>query len=110
MKTHWILMAAGVMAWAVAGCTGGSSNSNAPQTNTAANSSSPVVQPEVYAQRKADLASLNQAVQQYNASEGHYPQSLQDLAPNYISKIPQAPPGYKYNYDANSGTVSLVQQ
>lgn len=112
MKNKLILTVAGTLALALAlaGCTGGSDNSTAPQTNTAANSSSPVVQPEVYAQRKTELASLNQAVQQYNASEGHYPKTLQDLAPNYVPKVPEAPPGYKINYDPNSGTVIMVQQ
>jgi hypothetical protein len=56
------------------------------------------------------VASLTQAIQQYNAAEGHYPQTLQDLAPNYIAKVPQAPAGYKFNYDPTSGSVSLVQQ
>ena len=98
------------MIFVLAGCGGGSSNSTPAQNNTSANNPSPAVQPEIYAQRKADVASLNQAIQQYNAAEGHYPQKLQDLAPNYIAKLPQAPPGYKFNYDPNSGTVSAVQQ
>ena len=107
MKTRLCFAVAGAMVLALAGCTGGSSNSNSPATNTSASSSSPIVQPEIYAQKKMDLASLNQAVQQYHAAEGHYPDNLQDLAPNYIEKIPQAPDGYKFDYDANSGTVSL---
>ena len=98
------------MVFVLAGCSGGSSNSAPAQTNTAASSSSPLVQPEIYALQKADLSSLTQAIQQYNAAEGHYPQTLQDLAPNYIAKVPQAPPGYKINYDPNSGTVSMVRQ
>jgi hypothetical protein len=98
------------MVLALAGCTGGSSNSNASATNTSANSSSPAAMPQVYAQKKMDLASLNQAVQQYHAAEGHYPDNLQELAPNYIEKVPDAPEGYKFDYDANSGTVNLVQQ
>jgi ABC-type glycerol-3-phosphate transport system substrate-binding protein len=110
MKTRFLLTVAGAMVLALAGCSGGSSNSNAPATNTTSSSSSPTVPPEIYAQKKMDLASLNQAVQQYNTTEGHNPASLQDLAPNYIEKIPEAPAGYKFNYDANSGAVSLVQQ
>ena len=88
------------------GC-GGSSSSTPAQTNA---TTSAVVQPEVYAQKKMDVAALTQAVQQYNATEGHYPSSLQDLAPNYIAKIPEAPAGYKLNYDSNNGSVTLVQQ
>lgn len=101
---------AGSIILALAGCSGGSSNSTPAQTNTTANNSSPIVQPEIYAQQKVDVASLNQAVQQYNAAEGHYPQKLEDLAPNYIAKIPQPPAGYKINYDPNTGSVSMVQQ
>jgi hypothetical protein len=103
-------MVAGAMVLALTGCTGGSSNSNSPATNTAANSSSPLIQAQNYAQEKTDTATLNQAVQQYRATEGHFPQSLQDLTPNYIAKIPQAPPGYQINYDANNGTVSVAKQ
>lgn len=90
-----------------AGCGGGSSSQSG---NNSANSSSSLVQPEVYAQEKMDVSSLNQAVQQYNAAEGHFPAQLQDLTPTYIAKIPQAPPGYKINYDATSGSVSVVHQ
>jgi ABC-type Fe3+-hydroxamate transport system substrate-binding protein len=96
-------------AFVFAGC-GGSSNSTTPASNTSANNSSPVVQPEVFAQKKVDIASLTQAVQQYNAAEGHYPATLQDLVPTYIAKVPDAPPGYKLNYDSNSGAVTVVQQ
>jgi ABC-type glycerol-3-phosphate transport system substrate-binding protein len=103
-------MVAGAMVLALAGCSGGSSNSNSSTTNTAANSSSPVTQPEIYAQQKMDMASLNQAVEQYHAAEGHYPDNLQELAPSYIARIPDAPPGYAINYDANSGAVSLARQ
>ena len=110
MKTRFAFIVGGAMALALAGCTGGSSNSNSPATNSSADSSSPVVQPEIYAQKKMDLASLNQAVQQYRAAEGHNPDNLQELAPNYIEKVPEAPAGYKFDYDANSGTVNLDKQ
>jgi hypothetical protein len=110
MKIRLYFAVAGALVLALAGCTGGSSNSNSPATNTSASSSSPVVQPEIYAQKKMDLASLNQAVQQYHAAEGHYPDSLQDLAPNYVEKVPEAPAGYKFDYDANTGAVNLDKQ
>ena len=108
MKTSFLIAFAAASV-VLTGC-GDSSSSTTTPSNTSANNSSPVVQPEIYAQKKVDLASLNQAVQQYNTTEGHYPQSLKDLAPNYIPRIPDAPAGYKFNYDANNGTVTLVQQ
>lgn len=103
MKTPFFITCAAAAAFMLTGC-GGSSSS------TPANNSSPVVQPEIYAQNKVDVATLNQAVQQYNAAEGHYPAQLSDLTPTYIAKILDAPQGYKINYDATSGTVTLVQQ
>jgi uncharacterized lipoprotein YbaY len=109
MKTKFLMASAIAMVFALAGCGDGSNNST-PAQNTSANNSSPVVQPEIYAQQKADVASLTQAIQQYNAAEGHYPQKLQDLAPNYITRVPQAPSGYKFNYNPNSGSVNVVQQ
>jgi hypothetical protein len=109
MKNAILVACLAALAFVFAGC-GGSSNSTAPASNTSANNSSPVVQPEVFAQKKVDVASLTQAVQQYNAAEGHYPATLQDLVPTYIAKVPDAPPGYKLNYDSSSGAVTVVQQ
>jgi hypothetical protein len=109
MKNGVLIACTVASALLFAGC-GGSSNSTTPPANTSANNSSPVVQPEVFAQKKMDLASLTQAVQQYNVAEGHYPATLQDLVPTYIAKVPAAPPGYKLNYDSNSGAVTVVQQ
>jgi hypothetical protein len=110
MKTLPFIAGMAAAAFLLTGCGGDNSSTTSAQNNSTANNSSPVVQPEIYAEKKAGLAALSQAVQQYNVQEGHYPQSLDDLTPNYISKIPDAPTGYKWNYDANAGTVTLVQQ
>jgi hypothetical protein len=69
-----------------------------------------VGQAQKYAVKQIDLAYLNQAIQQFNASEGRFPKDLNELVPNYIGKIPDAPYGSKIAYDANSGTVKVVQQ
>src|SRR5215469_7449158 len=108
MKTRYLLTIVGAMVLALAGCSGGSSNSNSPTTNTSANGSSPLIQAQNYAQEKTDMASLSRAVDQYRATEGHLPANLQELTPNYMERIPQAPAGYQFNYDANSGAVSLT--
>lgn len=107
MKAHFLL-AMTVAVTVCAGCGGGSSST--PATNATTNASSPLVQPEIFAQKKTDVAALTQAVQEYNATEGHYPKDLSELAPNYIAKVPAVPAGYKLNYDPNSGSVTLVQQ
>lgn len=109
MRTIFLIPIGALSAFLMAGC--GDSN-NAPQPTSSANNNnaSPVTQPEVYAQKKMDVSSLNQAIQQYNTAQGHYPKDLKELAPNYIPRVPEAPAGYKYDYDPNSGIVKLVQQ
>jgi hypothetical protein len=106
------LIAFAAASLSLSGCGDGSSSS-APAQNqnaSAANNSNPIKQPIDYAEKKAGLAALTEAVRQYNVQEGHYPQTLQDLTPNYIAKIPDAPTGDKWNYDATAGTVTMVQQ
>jgi hypothetical protein len=115
-----------VAALFLAGC-GGSSNSNNSSatnnvaTNTTAKSDSgnpatvapnylgAVAQAEKYSENKIDLAYVSQAIQQFNAAEGRYPKTLQELVPNYLAKVPEAPSGYKILYDANAGTVKIVK-
>ena len=67
-----------------------------------------VGQAQKYSVKQIDLAQLNQAIQQFNAAEGRYPNDLQELVPNYLAKIPQVPPGYQISYDATSGKVKVV--
>jgi Tfp pilus assembly protein PilF len=69
-----------------------------------------VSQAKKYSEKQIDLAYLNQAIQQFNAAESRYPKDLNELMPNYIGKIPQAPYGSKIVYDAGSGTVKVVKQ
>lgn len=57
-----------------------------------------------------DVSYLNQAVQLFNTQEGRYPKTLQELVPNYVGKIPDAPFGYKITYDPDKGEVKVVQQ
>jgi len=58
-----------------------------------------------------DTASLNQAVQLFNASEGRFPTNLDELvAKQYMAKLPDAPNGMKLNYDAAQGKVTVVPQ
>src|SRR5271156_6691115 len=69
-----------------------------------------VGQAQKYSEKQIDLAYVNEAIQQFNAGEGHYPKDLQEMIPNYLAKMPQAPYGYKIVYDANTGTVKVVKQ
>lgn len=52
-----------------------------------------------------NMMALKQAIQAFNTKEGHYPKTLDELAPNYIAKIPDAPSGFKYAYDPATGDL-----
>jgi hypothetical protein len=69
-----------------------------------------VVQAQKYSEKQIDLAYVNEAIQQFNAGEGHYPTNLQEMIPNYLGKMPVAPFGYKIDYDAASGAIKVVKQ
>lgn len=69
-----------------------------------------VGQAKKYSEKQIDLAYLHQAIEDFNAAEGRYPKDLQELAPDYIGKIPKAPTGSKIVYDAKTGTVKIVKQ
>jgi hypothetical protein len=84
-----------------------------PATNAAPSSANylgTLVAAQQSADKKLDTAYLNQAIQQYNVDQGHFPKTLQDLVPNYIAKLPQPPIGYQLKYDPTAGSVTVVQQ
>ena len=104
----------------VFGC---SDNSTKPvaSTNAAAPGNNPLNAPADYvgglasgqsrAVKVIDTASLNQAVQMFQAQEGRFPRDLQELvARQWISKIPDPPRGMKIVYDANTGQVSVAAE
>jgi hypothetical protein len=112
-NSFFISIAAAAM---LAGC-GGKSGSSAQGTNSvnvATNGFGGYVKSLVEAQKSADktidVSYINQAIQLFNVQEGRYPKNLQELTPNYVAKIPDAPHGYKIIYDATNGTVKMVQQ
>lgn len=97
------------------GCGQSSSSSSSATNNAQAVNATPdyggvLGQAQKYSIGQIDLAQINEAIQQFNAAEGRYPRNLQELIPNYLAKIPQAPPGYRIFYDATTGTVKVVQQ
>jgi hypothetical protein len=94
------------------GCGDDSSKKTAAATNTPAAGGYlvAVMQAQKYSEKQIDLAYVNEAIQQFNAGEGHYPTNLQEMIPNYLGKMPQAPIGYKIDYDAASGTIKVVKQ
>jgi len=121
MKKSFLFL--GVIAMILTGCgdknsgkPGAPTNSTAGSTNSGSLVTAPVdylntlVQADKSATKTIDVSYLNEAIQQFNVQEGHYPKTLQELTPNYVAKLPTPPYGYKLDYDANSGTVKVVSQ
>ena len=95
--------------------TGGSST-NAPSTNASGN---PITAPVDYlgavgqakrsSERTLGTLGVNQAVQMFYTQEGRYPTSLNELVgKNYLSSLPPAPAGSKYDYNPQTGQVKVV--
>jgi len=99
------LTAAGLLA----GCGHDSSSQNAG-TNAAADYAGTLGKAKTTADKTIDTAALNQAVQLFNVQEGRYPKTLQELVPKYAGKIPDAPVGFKLDYDAATGEVKVGPQ
>ena len=58
---------------------------------------------------KLSLLGIQQAIQHYQAQEGHLPKDLQDLVKaQVIGQLPEAPQGMKFSYDARTGEVTVV--
>jgi hypothetical protein len=117
-----ILVATGLL---LAGC-GNNNSSSHPQaagtskTTNTTDSAEPapssvnylgtLMKADKYAVKQIDVSYLNQAIQLFNTQEGRLPKDLNELVPNYVGKIPDAPYGSKIVYDASSGTVTVVKQ
>ena len=100
----------------LAGCGGksGSGPQGTNSVNTATNGFGGYVKGMGEAQRNADktidVSSITKAIQLFYVQEGRYPKDLQELVPNYMPKIPDAPYGYKIDYDAANGKVKVVKE
>ncbi len=116
MKKSFLLLAAA--ATLLTGCGDKHSGKPAAPTNSTAGSTNgsslnylgTLMQADKNMTKTVDVSYLNEAIQQFNVQEGHYPKTLQELTPNYVANIPTPPYGYKLDYDANSGTVKVVPQ
>ncbi len=108
----------------LAGCSGKSDSTAPAGTNTAGATTNSVNkatngfagyvkglgEAQKTADKTIDVTSINKALEMFNVQEGRYPKTLQELVPNYMPKIPDAPPGSKIVYDPVNGTVKVVPQ
>jgi len=105
---------AAAIAILLAGCGKNSSATKAVNTvsnlvDTPLNYIGAVGQAQKYSENVIDVSYINQDIQMFNASEGHYPATLQEMIPDYLPKMPDMPLGYKLVYDTNSWTVKTVK-
>jgi hypothetical protein len=108
------------LGWAVAAClVVGCGKGNTSGGGTNSTSGNPVTAPVDYlgavaqGQQKAvktvDVASLTQAVNLFQVSEGRLPKDLNELVSSgYIGRIPDAPYGQKIVYNPTNGQVKVV--
>ncbi|PYK98901.1 MAG: hypothetical protein DME18_01450 [Verrucomicrobia bacterium] len=104
---------------AVVGCSKKEAKPTASATNENYSSGNPVTAPVDYlgaiakakksSEKTIDTVALNQAVQQFNVTEGRYPKDLNELVTEkYMPRLPEPPYGMKIVYEASTGTVKVV--
>jgi hypothetical protein len=63
------------------------------------------------AQRTVDVVAMNKAIEKFYLQEGRFPTNLVELARlDYIPLVPVLPTGMAWNYDTNSGIVSVIKE
>ena len=103
------------LAWALAGC-----NEGSPKSRGTTSSGNPATAPLDYlaaqgqakkhSEGTASLAQVQQALQQFRASEDRWPESLEELVRSgFLAKVPAMPTGQRLAYDPRSGTVQVAR-
>ncbi len=112
--SHLPVIAAAML---LAGCSGSNSNNtppaatNNPDAKLGNDYLSTLAKADKSMQKTVDTTSLNNTIEQFQVAEGRYPKDLNELVEKkYLGKIPDAPYGYKLNYDSDNGTVTVVPQ
>jgi hypothetical protein len=110
MKTFPSVLAGACAIALLAGCGEKSTSTAQTQSTNPADIDNPLVNAKRTADKTLDVAYLNQAAQLFNVQEGRYPKTLEEMTPKYVAKLPDPPLGYKLNYDAAKGEVTVVRQ
>lgn len=105
---HSLLITAFALAL-LAGC-GEKPSSQGKAVNPADITNNTLVNAKRTADKTIDVSYLNQAIQLFNVQEGRYPKTLDELTPKYVAKLPDVPLGYKLDYDANKGEVTVIRE
>jgi hypothetical protein len=60
---------------------------------------------------KVEIIAIEKAITQFQADEGRYPSSLQELVEKgQLAQLPKPPVNQKFEYDSQSGAVKLVAE
>ena len=60
--------------------------------------------------RRIDIASLQNAINLFNAQEDRYPRDLNELAQkHYIQGVPELPPGSRFMYNPQNGEIRVAR-
>lgn len=111
MKTFYTLLAVAIVGFVAAGCGDSSTPSGQTLTPTpTTNYLTTLVTADKTADKTIDVSYLNSALQLYLTQEGHYPKTLEELKPNYVSRLPVLLPGMALDYDSTNGLVKVVSQ
>lgn len=112
MKLIQAILVAATSTALLAGCNDKSSSSSTQTetVNPADVTNNVLVNSKRTADKTIDVSYLNQAIQLFNVQEGRNPKTLDELTPKYVAQLPTPPLGYKLNYDAAKGEVTVVRE
>lgn len=111
MKNFFALCLSATALVSLTGCGQNSSTqTQSASTNPADITNNVLVNSKRTADKTIDVSYLNQALQLFNVQEGRYPKTLDELTPKYVAKLPDPPLGYKLNYDAAKGEVTVARE
>src|SRR5262245_35920836 len=105
---------------ALVGC-GDQSSKSGQSTNAATSGGNPVTAPVDYlgaitkgeqaAVKTVDVTSISKAIDLFQADKGRYPKDLNELVQEkYLPRIPEAPYGWKLDYNPTTGQIKAVKQ
>lgn len=61
--------------------------------------------------KTVDLTAINKAIEAFYVQEGRFPKALQELVDkSLMHTLPLPPSGTKFNYDTNTGIVTLEKE
>lgn len=112
-----VVSGVGMIAALVAGCgDGGASKSGAGKVGGNSPATAPLDylaaqgQAKKHSEKVVSLAQVQQALQQFHASEDRWPNDLQELVKaGFLAAVPSAPAGQRVSYDPATGTVRMVR-